>query len=709
MRVLRRPAIAVLASLLFSTLSSEFQAAEARRAPAVPLVTCDPYFSIWSFTNQLTDSDTCHWTGARQALTSLVRIDGVTYRLMGARPSGVPALPQAHVEVSPTRTTYEFEGAGVRVRLTFMNAKLPSDLETFSRPVAYLTWELRSGDGRLHKASVYYDNTAELVVNTTDQAVVWSHSRVENLAVMRTGTQDQPVLAKSGDDLRIDWGYLYVATPEGRGVSEVIQEGEATRSRFARGESLPSQDDTSMPRAVRDRMPAQAVQFDLPPIGPSPVERHLTLAYDEVYSIELLHRRLRPYWRRNGIQASDLLRMAEKDYATLSVKCKEFDNDFREDMTRVGGEGYADLTALSYRQAFAANELAADADGHPLLFPKENFSDGSISTPDVIHPESPILLLFNPELMRASLAPIFVYATSGQWRFPFAPAQLGTYPLANGQTYGGGETSEKDQQPIEETGDMLIMTAALARMEQDPDLAVKYWPVLAQWAKYLKEKGLDPDRQLCTDDFAGPLAHNTNLSLKAIEALGAYSLLCKMRGDNGEAASYRQTAEEYARRWIAMAQDGDHFRLAFDQPGTWSQKYNLVWDRLLGLNLFPHAIARTEITYYQRELLKFGWPLDSRNSYTKLDWEVWSARLAESQADFQEQMSRVFNFVGQTTSRVPLPDWYYATDGKQCLYRTKDGHHIGFQARPVVGGVFMKVLMDTPTWKKWCSRAPQVK
>jgi hypothetical protein len=445
-------------------------------------------------------------------------------------------------------------------------------------------------------------------------------------------------------------------------------------------------------------MPVMAVVFGAIKVGPAPTERHLLLLYDDIYSIELLHQRLRPYWRRNGAEARDLLRDAAKDYADLKSKCEAFDHELLQDLTKIGGKQYADLAALSYRQAFAASKIAAGANSEPLFFEKENFSDGSISTPDVLHPQCPILLLFNPELLRASLVPIFQYVTSPRWKFPFAPAQLGTYPLANGQTYGGGETSEKDQQPVEESGNMLIMTTAVAQVEQNPELAVKYWPVVARWAEYVKEKGLDPDKQLCTDDFAGPSAHNANLSLKAIEALGAYSLLCKMEGDEMQAAAYRKTAEEYARKWIRMAEDGDHYRMTFDQPGSWSQKYNLVWDKLLGLNLFPGEVAREEVAFYKTKLLGFGFPLDNRKSYTKLDWEVWCASLAESPADFEALMLPVYRFVNKTPSRVPLADWYWATDGEG----------ISFQARPVVGGVFIKALTDAPTWKKWSSRAPRL-
>ena len=698
----RKMHFAPLALLLI--FSSLLGAANVLRPPAVPLVTCDPYFSIWSPSDRLTDSDTTHWSGVRHALTSMVRIDGHAYRLMGAHPSNVTALPQVSVNVTATRTIYDFEGAGLHIALTFMTPLLPSNLEIFARPVTYLTWNLRSVDGHQHTAALYYDNTAEPVVNTVDQPVVWSHEQSGHLSVMRMGTELQPILAKSGDNLRIDWGYLYVAAVRGPDVKQVIAEGDVAQQEFGRTGSIPTAYETRMPRPAADHMPVMAAVFHFSSIGANPAQRHVILAYDDLYSVELLHRRLRPYWRRNGDEAADLLRKAEADYASLSVECEKFDRELEADLTRLGGSAYASLGAITYREALAGNKLAADVNGQPLFFPKENFSDGSISTPDVIYPESPILLVFSPSLLKASLVPIFQYVTSGQWRFSFAPAQLGTYPLANGQTYGGGETSEENQQPVEETADMLILTGVLDQMGRASDLVVKYWPVLTGWAQYLREKGLDPEKQLCTDDFAGPLAHNANLSLKAIEGLGAYSLLCKRKGDREMSAVYHHAASEYASDWIKKAQDGDHFRLAFDQPGTWSQKYNLVWDKLLGLGLFPDDVGRSEVAYYKQKLSSFGFALDTRHAYTKLDWEVWSASLAESRTDFEALMKPVYDYVNRTPSRVPLSDWYMATDGKDVVYHSRHGEELSFRARPVVGGIFMKVLMDTPTWKKWSAK-----
>ena len=662
------------------------------RPPAVPLVTCNPYFSVWSTADRLTYDATRHWTGAKQELHSLLRIDGKAWRIMGDTPRDIQPMAQTGLKVMPTRTIYDFEGGGVHVTFTFLTPLLPSDLELMSWPVTFLSWKVRSVDDKPHQVSIEYDNTAQLVVNTEDEPVVWAGERVGGLEALRMGTATQPVLKKSGDDLRIDWGYLYVAAPGAQSTHSAVADLDRVIRTFAEKGSLPDQG-VRVTRAPRYRMPAMAVAFDLGNVGADSVERHLVLAYDQIYAIEYFHQPLRPYWRLKRTEASSLLEEAQRSYSSLAPRCEKFDDDLMADLTRVGGEKYARLAALAYRQAMAAQILAAGPEGEPVFLPKENFSNGCIGTVDVIYPASPILLLLNPKLLEASLGPLFKYAESNRWHFPFAPHDLGTYPLANGQVYGGGEKSEVDQMPVEETGNMLILVAAIAKAEGDASFAGKHWPLLTKWAEYLKDKGLDPANQLCTDDFAGHLAHNANLSLKAIEALNAYGELAGMLGKNREHDLYSNTAQEFARQWVKMADDGDHYRLAFDKPGTWSQKYNLVWDKILGFHLFPAEIAAKEIAYYQTKN-HLGFPLDNRQDYTKLDWEFWSATLAESPSDWESLISPIYDWANQSPSRVPLTDWYWTTDGTE----------VGFQARSVVGGLFIKMLADGEVWKYWSSK-----
>lgn len=677
---LRIPALVVVFAALLTAQQKAF------RPPATPLIACDPYFSVWSMSDHLNDAPTKHWTGAVQPLTSLIRIDGQTYRLMGTEPRNGATFPQISETVLPTRTIYEFEGQGVHAELTFLTPLLPGDLDILSRPITYIAWQVKSIDSHPHAVGIYFDAPGTLAVNTPEQDVIASRAKLGNatgdLTVLRIGSREQPVLKKFGDNLRIDWGYLYLATSPDQGGSGAISSSRAAVASFQKSGTVPDSDDLRMPREAGDQRPALVWDFDMGEVGAAPVSRHLMLAYDELFSIEYFYRRLRPYWRRNGADTEDLIRDGLRDYEKLSARAEQFDEKLMADSRHAGGPAYATLTALAYRQGIAAQKLVADLDGTPLMFPKENFSNGCIATVDVIYPAAPQLLYFNPELLKATLAPVLEYAGMPRWRFPFAPHDLGTYPLADGQVYGGGEKTEENQMPVEESANMILLMAALERAEGKADYAAKYWPVLAKWANYLKEKGLDPENQLCTDDFAGHLAHNANLSLKAIVALGAFAQLGESTGHKAEAEQYRNTAKSFVAQWMKMADDGDHYRLTFDKPGTWSQKYNLVWDRLLGLNLFPAAVAQKEIAYYKTRQNEFGLPLDSRKSYTKLDWLVWSASMADSKSDFEVFMQPVYRFMNDSPSRVPLTDWYDTITAKQQ----------GFQARSVVGGVFIKLL-----------------
>src|SRR5579871_2627642 len=515
------------------------------RPPAVPLLAHDPYFSVWSCADHLTDDVTRHWTGTEQPLTSLIRVDGNAFRLMGATPKEIPALPQTDLKVLPTRTIYTFANAEVQVTLTFLTPALPDDLDVLSRPLTYLRWDVKAADGKSHAVALYFDAGAELAVNTPDQAVVGSEEKIGDLTALRIGSEDQPILQKKGDNLRIDWGYAYIAAPQSE-VKAALASGPACAAAFAQGGSLPNQNETATPRSVKEGHQVMAFTFDLGQVGAKPVSRRLMIAYDDLYSITYFRQQLRPYWRRKGAQAADLLTSAERDYPALERRCEAFDKELMADLTRIGDPQYAQIGALAYRQCLAANKIAADSNGAPLLFPKENFSNGCIATVDVIYPMDPFFLLFSPTLAKASVAPVLNYAASPRWKFPFAPHDLGTYPQANGQVYGGGERTEDDQMPVEESGNMLLLVAAIAQEEGNADFATRYWPQLTQWAEYLEAKGFDPENQLCTDDFAGHLAHNANLSVKAIEALAAYGMMCDMRGEKDNAKKYHDMAVEMA-------------------------------------------------------------------------------------------------------------------------------------------------------------------
>ncbi len=499
-------------------------------------------------------------------------------------------------------------------------------------------------NGATHTVSVYQSTSSQLVVNTTDQKVVWARETAGNLTALRVGGKDQAALATMGDDVRIDWGYAYAAAPTHDSRAAIGDSRALVRDFVDRG-CLPSGDDPRVPRAVRDQEPAMAFQFDLGAVGAAPASRHLIVAYDEIYAIKFFGSKLRPYWRRNGATASDLLRAAERDYPRLVKRCEEFDRQLMADLTRQGGPRYAQIAALAYRQCLAGTGIAADANREPLLFTKENTSNGDIATVNVIFPMEPIFLLLSPTLAKASLVPVLNYAASSRWKFPNAPHDLGTYPVVMGRDDGG------EGMPVEESGNMILLCDAIAKAEGNADFVAPWWPQLTQWAQYLEKYGLDPENQLCTDDFMGHLAHNANLSVKAILALAAYGDLCRMRKDAENAEKYSRLARTDAEHWVHAAAEGDHYRLAFDKPGTWSQKYNLVWDRILGLNVFPPSVAQQEIAHYKKVIQRYGVPLDSRTRLTKTDWSCWVAAMAENQADFEALVSPIYDYLNETSAR----------------------------------------------------------
>jgi hypothetical protein len=663
---------------------------QSERPPATPLVVHDPYFSIWSATNKLTDSPTVHWTGHPEPLVSLVRIDGKTFRIMGSNPSTLPAMEQVEAHLSFTHTRYSFRGAGVQIDLSFFTPSFLNDLEVLSRPVTYLTWTAHAIDGGSHSISLLLVAPPDLATSYPNQPVTFSRHQTATETVISVGTTAQAVLNRSGDDLKIDWGYFHIALPnEMHGSASIAADAEP---RFVQSGLLAAVDEMESTPNSRHDVPRLAVAIPLGNVSETKVSRHVLLSYTEDFAIQFLRTNLRPYWQRNGMSVSTMFDTAETEMVELEKRGNAMDAELERDLTKSAGEKYMRLCILAYRQSIAAHKLVADRNGDAMLFAKENFSNGDISTVDVMYPSAPIFLFFNPQLLEAQVLPVLEYsAMTSRWHFPFAPHDLGQYPLANGQDYGGGEKTEENQMPVEESGNLIILVDALTRAEGNTDLARRYWPQLTQWAEYLKLHGLDPENQLTTDDFAGHVAHNANLSIKAIDALAAYANLAELLHHESEASSYKTTAQQFAQRWVSMAAEGDHYKLAFNSPDTWSQKYNLVWDKILGFNLFPEKVRATETAYYLTKLNNYGLPLDSRADYTKLDWELWTATLADKPSDFQAMIEPIYRWTNETTSRVPMTDWY----------DTKTGKQVGFQARSVVGGIFMKALSDQPLAEKW--------
>ena len=671
------------------------------RAPAVPLMVNNPYFSVWSPANRLTDTWPTHWTGKNAALCGLVMVDGKCYRWCGPEPAGVEAAEQVSVKVESLSTTYTFRAGGVELQAVFVSPCFAGDPDYASWSGAVLYLGARCADEAEHTVTFYADVSGEWCVHDDSQEVVWSRLRGPGAHLLSMGTAEQRVLERSGDATRIDWGRMYLGVRDKFGVSSVICSDTVSREAFARLGVLPAADETDFPRPARDRWPVLAVCQQMGRVrpaksvgdAPTHVEMRVVFAYDQQRVVEYFERPLRPVWAASAQGGSDFAATVTevlRDDSELRAAVVTENARIRDAAAAAGGVKYSALCELAYRQVMGAHGLAADADGTVLMFAKENSSNGCISTVNVIFSSAPFFLCENPALLEAQLRPVLAYAAmKDRWKFNFAPHDLGVYPKANGQAYGGGEKSEAGQIPVEECGNMLILMEALRIADEKRGLALAraYWPSLTLWAEYLKVHGFDPGDQVGTDSFARPLARNANLSIKAIIGLGAYARLCGAVEDEARASEWREVATSFAGRWAGLAAgDSGQTVLAFGSGATWSLKYNLFWDHALNLGLFPEKLRADEVTFYLGKVNRYGTPLDSRAAYTKLDFLFWAAAMAPTNAQWEAMTFPAYDYINSSPDRVAMSDWY----------DTKTAKVEGFQSRSVVGGLWAKQLLARP-------------
>ncbi len=650
-----------------------------KKAACIPLVLHDPFFSVWSNTDNLYDDNPIHWCGEQLPMKGWLTIDGQDYAFLGQR-FGMKELPQVSVSITATATEYIFENDKVWLKCRFTSPILLDDMLLVSRPCTYVDFEIQKKNAE--KVELHYNLHAAMVRQGLDEVIGYTGVR-KDFRYSYMGRVVQQPLSGSDDGVKIDWGYVYLASQDK--TAEIWYDNDNENLLF-----------------YSDMTEDNQTEF--------------ILAYDDLLSIHYFGQWRKAYWTRTYETILDAIGGAYADKTETLQKATKFDKEIEEKAYAIGGEDYVFLCNMSYRQAVAGHKLITDEAGNILFLSKENDSNGCIGTVDVSYPSIPLFMMYDTEYVKGMLRPIFKFATYDVWEFDFAPHDVGRYPYAWGQAYaykgnfgpnatekriwkpqkggvfppfymypaGSGVYDSDYQMPVEECGNMLVMTAAVCRKDGNADFAKPYWDTLKQWKNYLVEFGSDPGSQLCTDDFAGHLAHNVNLSVKAIMGIEGYAMLAEMLGEKEEADKYHALAKEMAMDWEERADAGDHYALTFGKEDTWSLKYNLVWDKIWNSGLFSKEVYEKELSYYVEKSLKYGTPLDSRSNMAKSDWLLWVATMAESKKQAEKLIAPVARYLEETTTRIPFGDWYMADAGTYCM----------FKARTVQGGIFMPMFYE---------------
>ncbi|KAG5917339.1 hypothetical protein E4U42_007270 [Claviceps africana] len=651
------------------------------RPPAVPLAVRAPYLNVWLNGEEgkpptLPGHWPRFWTTYIQGWQGLIKVDGQNYNWMGGAP-GAPPVDQLSVDYTSTRSIFNMSVAGkVAMSIEFLSPVYPQDLRRQSVPFSYLNVAVRSLDGASHSVQLYADVSGEWASGDQDAVVQWETNSANGIRSHKFYKQKQGEFKEDQDSAA--WGNWYWSTADTQGVTYKIGADKDVRGQFLSTGRLDGQVDTQY-RAVKDRWPVFSLSRDLGKVGGNAVSTLFTIGVAQKNSIEFIGQASQPQalpslWT-SYFSEKDLVSFFFLDYNDAVHASNNLDQRIQRDSVAAGGQDYATMTTLVVRQVFGALAYAGTAT-NPLIFLKEISSNSDIQTVDVIFPAFPILLYLNANLLKYMLDPLLV---NDRFHYPnnYAQHDLGTFPRAIGHPKGDDEAM-----PLEECGNMIIMMLAYAQRRNDNQYLAANWDLLVKWAQYMIQDAKIPAQQLSTDDFAGHLANQTNLAIKGIIALQAMSVISTKAGHGSESAKYAQYAKEYLAYWTehGVNKQAGHTMLQYDNKDSYGLLYNIFPDKVLGLNFIPKEIYDMQSDFYLKTQKKYGVILDTRNVWTKIDWEMFAAAVAKP-ATRSMFISKIARWINET------PTWRALTD----LYDVNTGafpKDIQFTARPVMGGLF---------------------
>lgn len=463
------------------------------------------------------------------------------------------------------------------------------------------------------------------------------------------------------------------------------------RAQFVNNGSLLNTSDTNF-RAINDNYPVFGFSHDLGDVTTETTTRVFTIGLYQEQAIQFLGLPANVYsvpslWTTYFTSATDAVAFFQADYDTASADSDTWDSKIAADSKAAGGDDYVTITTLATRQAFGAVQLVGNSTTQ-YVFLKEISSDGNVNTVDVIYPAIPIFLYTNATYVKLLLDPVFENQEGGHYPKLSAIHDIGAaYPNATGHPSGNDEP-----QPLEECGNMLVMTLAYAQRGNDVAYLTKHYPILDQWTQYLIEEALYPEDQITTDDFAGSLPNQTNAALKGMVGIASMAQIANLTGHTETATNYSNIAKSYIAQWqnmsINTAASPPHSIINYNNPDTWGTLYNLYADKLVNTQLVPQSVYDLVSAYYLTVENAYGLPLDHRDTLAKGDWEMWIAAVGSS--DLRSSLiTKLATWINETPTSRPFTDLYDTVSGDW----PDDGNQ--FNARPVVGGMFSLLALES--------------
>ncbi|EPS29563.1 hypothetical protein PDE_04513 [Penicillium oxalicum 114-2] len=644
------------------------------KPPSYPLAVRSPYLSAWIPGNDvasLSSHNAQFWDGNKLIWSVIARVDDVAYNLFGVAfpPNGTQSAIVTQATYTSSHTTFTVTAGSRDFTLDFFSPVSPKNHLRQSLPFSYLTVTLAAGDPR--SVQIYSDIDASWTGQPGHAS--WNFSTSGSTSVFEIEAVDTATFSEN-DHGQALWGSaVYASRPSNSSLlSTASGPSLSTRESFIHGGNLNNQ------HAEWSSTGVVAFAHDL---GTTADVSAVTFAIGHVRkeSIDFLGQTQTGYYRAMYPETVDAVSYFLDDYEGANAESVQFDQLIQDTGAySYGSNDYSDILALSVRQVYGGIEMTIPNDsldtGKARAFIKEISSDGNINTVDVIYATFPIFYVLSPEFIKLLLTPVFDYMGSSAYTKSYAVHELGAnYPNAT------GHPSDGEEMPIEESGNMVLLTYAYQIATGNTDLADTYSAQLKQYADYLFENGLYPSSQLSLNDALGELANQTNLAVKAAVGLATYGAL------SGQ-SNYTTAGKDFAKQiWtdrLGTDANGTHFLI---QYGTdpWFLMYNHYADLLFNLDLFPQDVYDATAQFYPTVRQQAGVPLDGAIGWGQTNWQSFVAATVGGPTR-KMLIGDLRDYMANGLNSAPFSDRYWVQDGDGFVA----GQEFVFRARPTLGSHF---------------------
>ncbi|KAH9055600.1 hypothetical protein EDB87DRAFT_1567201 [Lactarius vividus] len=656
--------------------------------PAIPLAVRSPYLSCWMFTINGTNIGS-QWptTSAHQPsdedpsslnLPVLVRVDNITYSLLGY-PYYIDVTSNlTNTLISPTQTKLTSEAGPMQFNLTFLNPIEPGDWVKQSIPFSYMSLTAKSLDGAAHAVQVYSDISAEWLSADRSQVVVWSTTTNNDVVYHTTKLQNPAVFNEIST--QAEWGTLHYAMKSGGDVTYKIAEDSISREFFQLNGVLDNQTDPNF-RPISPNFAVFAISRNLGTIRATqdPVVWAVGYVTDPAINYTDLSGATQQrslFYKTQYPDDTSLIVDFLDDFTNASSRAQQLDSKILQDAAPISGL-LGDLVSLATAQVYGSTQVTIGTDASGTLnksdvtaFMKNvgGLKTNRVNAVETLFSAFPTFMYIDPKLGGLLLGPLFQLQASPNYTIPYAASDLGTnYPNVT-------VSNSTHNQGVEHSGNMLIMTYAHARASGDGSLIGRYYDLLTSWADYLSNSTLLIREQSSADGLT--TNNQTNLAIKGIIAIKAMSKMSSIVKKAADVDKYSATAASLYAQWKGLALGSDERLLAaYGQTGSWTLGYNLFADVWLNTSVVESSVYDGQSSYIDNLTLtstftNFGMPVDNLSSDTSVavsSWNLFVAAMTSNQDLRTNLISRVHNRASYNKSAGVFPIQYDSTYGSTIL------------------------------------------